>query len=246
MATSQFKYYENNLELAVLELLEAANYRYKCGYDIHRENTSIIFDDDFREYLNRYSLNEEEYREVKTYLESIPPQSLYKSSKEIYKRLTSGLNIKRSDDTYTHIDFLDFNDPSKNIFRAINQYEFCDSVQVRRPDIIIFINGIPVSVFELKNPADETVDIHDAYEQTTVTYARDIPSLMRFDFINVISDGVNNRYGSLFSDYEFYFKWNSPDGASYSNSDGADSLKRLIEGLFNPATLLSTTKARSR
>ena len=242
MPASKFKYYENNLELAVLELLEAANYRYKCGYDIHRENTSIIFDDDFREYLNRYSLNEEEYREVKTYLESIPPQSLYKSSKEVYKRLTSGLNIKRSDNTYTHIDFLDFNDPSKNIFRAINQYEFCDSVQVRRPDIIIFINGIPVSVFELKNPADETVDIHDAYEQTTATYARDIPSLMRFDFINVISDGVNNRYGSLFSDYEFYFKWNSPDGASYSNSDGADSLKRLIDGLFNPTTLLSVLR----
>ena len=91
MPTSQFKYYENNLELAVLELFDAADYRYISGYDIHRENSSIIFDDDFREYLNRYSLNEEEYREVKTYLESIPPQSLYKSSKEIYAYQRYGL-----------------------------------------------------------------------------------------------------------------------------------------------------------
>lgn len=239
MPTSTFKYFENNFELAVLELLEAANYKYKCGYDIHRENSSIVFDEDFKEYMSRYALNEEEYRTVKNYLESIPPQSLYKSSKEIYKRLTKGFDLERQDGSFTHIHFFDFADIESNLFRAINQYEFCDSVQVRRPDIIIFINGIPVSIFELKNPADETVNIHDAYEQTTITYARDIPSLMRFDFINVISDGVNNRYGSLFSDYEFYFKWNSPDGAQYSNSDGVESLKRMIEGLFNHKTLLA-------
>ena len=239
MPTSQFKYYENNFELAVLELLVAANYKYICGYDIHRENSSIIFDEDFKEYMSRYGLNEEEYRKVKDYLETIPPQRLYKSSKEIYRRLTKGLDLERQDGSFTHIYFFDFNDVESNVFRAINQYEFCDSVQVRRPDIIIFINGIPVSVFELKNPADETVNIHDAYEQTTITYAHDIPSLMRFDFINVISDGVNNRYGSLFSDYEFYFKWNSPDGVQYSNSDGVESLKRMIEGLFNHKTLLT-------
>lgn len=242
MPTSQFKYYENNLELAVLELFDKADYRYICGYDIHRENSSIIFDDDFREYMRRYSLTDEEYNAVKTNLISIPPQSLYKSMKEVYKRLLEGLDLKREDGTFTHIDYFDFEDSSNNIFRAINQYEFCDSVQVRRPDVIIFINGVPVSIFELKNPADETVNIHDAFEQTTKTYARDIPSLMRHDLINVISDGVNNRYGSLFSGYEFYFKWNSPDGINYSNSDGAESLKRMVEGLFDKETLLNVIK----
>lgn len=239
MPTSQFKYYENNLELAVLELFDAADYRYISGYDIHRENSSIIFDDDFREYMGRYSLNEEEYQTVKTNIVSIPSQSLYKSSKDVYNRLLKGLDLQRQDGSFTHVDYFDFDDPKSNIFRVVNQYEFCDSVQIRRPDIIVFINGIPVSVFELKNPADETVNIHDAFEQTTITYARDIPSLMRYDFINVISDGVNNKYGSLFSGYEFYFKWNSPDGQSYSNTDGAESLKRLIEGLFNKETLLN-------
>lgn len=242
MPISQFKYYENNLELAVLELLQQAGYGYICGYDIHRENSSIIYDDDLRKFMSRYSLNDEEYQAVKTSLESIPPQSLYKSSKEIYRRLLAGIDIKREDGSFTHIDYFDFDDVNGNIFKAINQYEFCDSTQVRRPDVIIFINGIPLSVFELKNPADETVNIHDAFVQTTKTYAKDIPSLMRFDFINVISDGVNNRYGSLFSSYEFYFKWNSPDGESYSNSDGADSLKRLIFGLFNHETILNVFK----
>lgn len=242
MPTSQFKYYENNLELAVLELFGSSNYRYICGYDIHRENSSIIYDDDFREYMNRYNLTSDEYQKVKSNLESIPAQSLYKSMKEIYKRLLEGLDLERHNGSFTHINYFDFEDASNNIFRAINQYEFCDSAQVRRPDIIVFINGIPVSVFELKNPADETVNINDAFEQTTNTYARDIKSLMRFDLINVISDGVNTRYGSLFSDYEHYFKWNSPDGETYSNSDGAESLKRLIEGLFNQEVLLNIIK----
>lgn len=242
MAISQFKYYENNLELAVLELFQKENYGYICGYDIHRENSSIIYDSDFKEYMSRYSLNNEEYLIVKNYLELIPSQSLYKSSKEFYKRLINGFNLKKQNGAFVHINFLDFEDTNSNIFKVINQYEYCETTQIRRPDIIVFINGIPVSIFELKNPADETVNIYDAFEQTTKTYARDIPSLMRFDLINVISDGVNNKYGSLFSGYEFYFKWNSPDGESYSNSDGPESLKRLIEGLYDKQTLLNIIK----
>lgn len=242
MAISQFKYYENNLELAVLELFQKSHYSYICGYDVHRENSSIIYDADFKEYMSRYSLNSEELLLVKNYLELIPSQSLYKSSKELYRRLINGFNLKRQNGTFVHIDFLDFEDVDSNIFKVINQYEYCESTQIRRPDVIVFVNGIPVSIFELKNPADESVNIHDAFVQTTVTYSRDIPSLMRFDLINVISDGVNNKYGSLFSGYEFYFKWNSPDGESYSNSDGLESLKRLIQGLFDRSTLLNVIK----
>ena len=241
MPISQFKFYENDFELAVLDLFEQNHYEYICGYDIHRESTSIIYDEDFKTFLAKYSLSQNEYNEVKSYLENYSNANLYRSCKETYNRLIKGYDLKRKDNSFTHIDFIDFENTDKNIFRAINQYEF-NEYHLRRPDIIIFINGIPVSVFELKNPTDEDVNINDAFLQTTDTYARDIPSLMRFDFINVISDGVNNKYGSLFSDYEFYFKWNSPDGKDYSNSDGVDSLKRMISGLFNHDNLLKIIK----
>lgn len=160
--------------------------------------------------------------------------------KETYKILTRGYTLHRDDGTDQFIDFFDFGKDAEsvNVFRAVNQFEFAE-YHNRRPDIVLFINGIPVSVFELKNPADETVSIADAYAQTHIRYAQDIPSLMKYDFINVISDGANTRYGSLFSSYEFYFKLNSTNGEDYSNADGIESIHVLIRGLFAHRTVLN-------
>ena len=160
--------------------------------------------------------------------------------KETYKLLSRGYVLHRDDGTDQFIDFFEFGSDAEmiNIFKAVNQFEF-EEYHNRRPDIVLFINGIPVSVFELKNPADETVSIADAYDQTHIRYSQDIPSLMKFDFINVISDGANTRYGSLFSSYEFYFKWNSTNGEDYNNADGIDSIHVLISGLFAHRTLLN-------
>ena len=239
---ANFKYYENDYELAVLELLENCGWEYRCGYDIHREKDDVILLDDFQEYLSRkYGyFSEDELHTLISYITSYSNQSLYRSMKETYKLLTRGYMLHRDDGTDQFIDFFDFGRDAEtiNVFRAVNQFEF-EEYHNRRPDIVLFINGIPVSVFELKNPADETVSIADAYAQTHIRYAQDIPSLMKFDFINVISDGANTRYGSLFSSYEFYFKWNSTNGEDYSNADGIESIHVLIRGLFAHQTLLN-------
>ena len=239
---AHFKYYEDDYELAVLELLEDCGWEYWCGYDIHREKDDVILMDDFQEYLSRkYGyFSEDELHTLISYITSYSNQSLYRSMKETYKILTRGYTLHRDDGTDQFIDFFDFGKDAEtvNVFRAVNQFEF-EEYHNRRPDIVLFINGIPVSVFELKNPADETVSIADAYAQTHIRYAQDIPSLMKYDFINVISDGANTRYGSLFSSYEFYFKWNSTNGEDYSNADGIESIHVLIRGLFAHQTLLN-------
>lgn len=239
---AHFKYYEDDYELAVLELLENCGWEYQCGYDIHREKDNIILLDDFQEYLSRkYGyFSEDELHTLISYITSYSNQSLYRSMKETYKILTRGYTLHRDDGTDQFIDFFNFGKDAEtvNVFRAVNQFEF-EEYHNRRPDIVLFINGIPVSVFELKNPADETVSIADAYAQTHIRYAQDIPSLMKFDFINVISDGANTRYGSLFSSYEFYFKWNSTNGEDYSNADGIESIHVLIRGLFAHRTVLN-------
>lgn len=239
---AHFKYYEDDYERAVLELLENCGWEYQCGYDIHREKDDIILLDDFREYLGRkYGyFSEDELYTLTSYITSYSNQSLYRSMKETYKILTRGYTLHRDDGTDQFIDFFDFGKDAEsvNVFRAVNQFEFAE-YHNRRPDIVLFINGIPVSVFELKNPADETVSIADAYAQTHIRYAQDIPSLMKYDFINVISDGANTRYGSLFSSYEFYFKWNSTNGEDYSNADGIESIHVLIRGLFAHRTVLN-------
>lgn len=236
---ANFKYYENDYELAVLQLLEENGWEYQCGYDIHRVNDEVILVDDFREYLSRrYDyFSDIEIRTMITYLTGCRNQSLYRAFKGTYQRLMRGYTLHREDGTDIFIDFFDSGEDN-NIFRAVNQYEF-EEYKNRRPDIMLFVNGIPVSVFELKNPADEAVTIKDAYEQTHIRYAQDIPSLMKFDLINVISDGANTRYGSLFSNYEFYFKWNSTDGENYRNADGIEGIRVLIAGAFRQSVILN-------
>ena len=228
-----FKYYESDYEYAFLELLENNNWDYICGLDIHREKDDIILIEKFTEYLNKkYGLfSENEINELISYLTSSGDQSLYRSMKNTYANLYKGYTLNREDGTTLFINFID-KDFNKNNYIAVNQYEF-EEYHNRRPDIVLFINGIPVSIIELKNPADEKATIKNAYDQTHIRYAQDIPSLMKFDFINVISDGANTRYGSLFSSYKFYFKWNSTDGINYSNYDGVESMKQLINGLYS-------------
>ena len=235
---SNFKYYESDYEEAFLELLTENNWNYKCGYDLHREKDDIILIDEFSKYLNdNYGyLTESEINELVSYLTSSSDQSLYRAMKKTYTNLFKGYNIKREDGTNLFINFID-QDYDKNYYTAVNQYEY-EEYHNRRPDIVLFINGIPVSIIELKNLANEKTTIKDAYDQTHIRYAQDIPSLMKFDFINVISDGANTKYGSLFSSYKFYFKWNSTDGINYSNYDGIDSMKQLINGLYSKENII--------
>lgn len=240
--TVNCKYHECDYEKAVLELLQNQGWQYTGGYDIHRKNDEILLKDDLQQYLTaRYGIfSPDELGRIAGYVVGGEHQSLYNNMKTAYTRLMRGYTLHRDDDTTLFIEFFDMEDGhcSNNIFRAVNQFEV-DGYKKRIPDIVLFINGIPVSVFELKNPADEDVSIADAYTQTHVRYCKDIPDLMRFDFINVISDGANTKYGSLFSDYEFYFVWKSTDGKDYAaDAQGIVLTHTLIAGLFAPATLL--------
>ena len=240
---SDYKYSESNFENAVIELFEKQNYVYECGYDLHRTNEEIVLINDFREYLfRRYSSLNLQDDEIETVIHNLlfaKGTSLYATMKMTLSELRKGIVIDRSQYGLKSelIEYFDYENSDNNIFKVINQFEVKDYA-LRRPDIVIFVNGIPVSVIELKNLSDASVKLHDAYEQLHIRYVRDIESLMRFSFISVISDGVNTKCGSLFAGYKHYFPWKSTDGKSYSD-DGIPSLITMIEGLFNPRTLLN-------
>jgi len=238
-----YSYSESNFENAVIELFEKQSYKYECGYNIHRTNEEILLTPDFKKYLNtRYSslnLKEDEIEYLVHNLLFARGTSLYSTMKLTLNQLRSGVNLDRS--RYhlkqEHIDYFDFDNVGNNIFKVVNQLEVKGST-IRRPDVVIFVNGIPVSVIELKNLSDATVKMHDAYEQLHIRYSRDIENLMRFSFLSVISDGVNTKVGSLFADYKHYFPWKSTDGVNYSK-DGIESLISLVGGLFEHGTLLN-------
>ena len=127
-----------------------------------------------------------------------------------------------------------------NIYRIVNQLEIL-GYEKRIPDGIVYINGLPLVVIEFKSAVKENTTIKDAYTQLTVRYSRDIPELFKYNAFCVISDGVNNKIGSLFSQYEFFYSWRkvNPEDEAV---DGINSLYSMVQGLFNKQRLLDVIR----
>ncbi len=136
-----------------------------------------------------------------------------------------------------------------NIYKMVNQLEIegtstgGQNNPLRIPDGILYINGLPLVVFEFKSAIrEENATLHDAYVQLTTRYRRDIPKLFVYNAFCIISDGVNNKMGNLFAPYEFYYAWRKINGSESTEKQGIDSLYTLINGLFHPARLLDVLK----
>jgi len=128
-----------------------------------------------------------------------------------------------------------------NIYKIVNQLEIDNTNsdnQTRIPDGILYINGLPLVVFEFKSAIrEDEATIHDAYKQITTRYRRDIPQLFVFNALCIISDGVNNKMGSLFAPYDFYYAWRKITGNESVEKDGINSLHTMLQDLFDKARL---------
>ena len=193
-------------------------------------------------------------------LTNFPASDLYESNKAIMKMVADGFLLKREDrsqkDLYIQLinykamteantavgeagqEYLiaaEASPPylsSNNIYKIVNQLEIV-GYEKRIPDTILYINGLPLVVFEFKSAIREEATIHDAYVQLTTRYKRDIPELFKYNGFCVISDGVNNKAGSFFAPYEFFYAWRKTDGGELQEKEGIDSLYTMIKGMFN-------------
>ncbi|MDO8685182.1 MAG: type I restriction endonuclease subunit R, partial [Clostridiales bacterium] len=138
------------------------------------------------------------------------------------------------------VSLIDFDNPLNNEFLAVNQYTVIENNQNKRPDILLFINGIPLVLIELKNAADENATIRKAFEQIQ-TYKATIPSLFTYNAVCVISDGMECKAGSLSAGFSRYMIWKSADGKKEA-SRFIPQLETLITGMLNPATLLDLVR----
>lgn len=246
------KFTESELEKAIIRLFESEGYSYQNGEIIHREFDEILLTAEVRSFLaNRYAKDHITDAELDTCiarLENISDTPLYDGNRETYLLVTEGFDLVREDTNSLplHIDYIDFdsledNDLDNNSFKVINQYSITDGDETRRPDLIIFINGIPVGICEFKTAIEENKTVHDAWKQITVRYNRDIPSLMKYCFLSVISDGANNRLGSIFTPYEYYYAWNKASDDE-KVVDGISSLLTMIKGAFAKDRVLSVLR----
>jgi type I restriction enzyme R subunit len=138
------------------------------------------------------------------------------------------------------VALIDFNTPSNNEFLVVNQYMIIENNQNKRPDILLFINGIPIVLFELKNAADENATIRKAFDQIR-TYKAAIPGLFTYNAICIISDGMECRAGSVSAGFSRYMTWKSADGKKEA-SRFIPQLEILIKGMLNPTTLLDLVR----
>lgn len=237
------KMYESEYEQAFVELLQNAGWDYTFGENLHRQITDPILEDDLRNFLNaRYVKNgftNDDCDAVIANIRNISGVNDYDSLRNTYNLYHDGYDFKFLDANKQpfHLDYIDFDNPDNNIFRVVNQFEMKQGNQTRIPDVMLFINGIPVCIIELKNPTDENATIRNAHTQITVRYRRDIPLLMKYCPIACISDASNSRMGTTTSKYEFFYAWKKVENEDQAGS-GLQELDSLINGALKPARLL--------
>jgi len=165
--------------------------------------------------------------------------SLLLNNRAFHKRLTDGVNVDMAGDDGTvgeYVRLIDYDNPDSNELLVINQFSVKGEKQTRRPDLVVFINGLPIAVLELKNPADESADIWKAFEQLQ-TYKDEISDLFIPNAALIISDGLNARIGSLTADRERFTPWRSIDGTGEASPTMME-LEVLVRGLFDRQHLL--------
>ena len=239
-----FLFNESLLEQSVISLLQEQGYEYVKGEEIVRDLDEVVLRDDLATYLhNRYKNDGITDQEVENAIRIITQKqggTLYAENKHTLNLLMDGFSLKREDpakqNLYIYPIAFDETNQKHNIFKVVNQFDITE-IEHRIPDIIIFVNGLPVVVFELKSATKQDTTIEDAYKQLTIRYRRDIPSLFKYTAFIVVSDGVNSKFGTLYTPYEFFYAWRKVN-AKDKACDGINSLKTMIAGMFRKDRLI--------
>ena len=240
------KFNEHALELSIMELFEDEGYVHLEGDKIHRERSEVLLADDLRSYLSEHyasvGITPGEINGIIHRLRSFSG-TLYEENKSFMNDLTDGFILTREDRSQKDffVSLLDYEHPENNIFKIVNQIEIQGYEQLRIPDAIVYVNGLPLVVLEFKTALSENTTIMNAYTQLTVRYKRDIPELFRHNAFVVISDGANSKYGSLFSPYDFFYAWRKVNSED-KDTAGISSLMTMVKGLFRKDRLLGVIK----
>jgi len=231
------KFTEAQLENVFAELLANEGYPHHLGNTLNRAEDEVILEDDLRLFLATHYAKENitttEIDGIILQLKTLPASDLYESNKRFMRMLSDGFILKREDHSQKdiYINLVDYSETDNNIYKFVNQLEIVGT-QKRIPDGILYVNGLPLVVFEFKSAIREEATLWHAWDQLTNRYKRDIPQLFIYNTFCVISDGVNNKAGSFFTSYEFYYAWRRVSGLA-KDVDGIDSMFTLVQGMLH-------------
>jgi type I restriction enzyme, R subunit len=239
---------ENEIEGIALSYLQGLGYSYLLGTVIspdgehpERQYTDVVLVTRLRDAIDKLnpSLSQDAKEDaLKKVLRTESPNALI-NNENFHRYLTDGVDVEVRTESGIRgekIYFVDFENPENNEFLAINQFTVVEGNQNKRPDIILFVNGLPLVVIELKNAVDENANLKSAFNQLQ-TYKQAIPSLFTYNSLLIVSDGWDARCGTITSDYGRFMTWKTKDGKTT-----ADHLQPQMEvmfhGMLNKHTLL--------
>lgn len=241
--------HESDIEQMLIDLLKAKGYQYLYGPDIAPDGDNpmrlsfedVVLFDKLEKAVKRLNPSlpwQAQDDVVKTTMRISSPDILA-NNETFHRMLTEGIPVVITKDGVERGErawLIDFNDPWNNEFTVVNQFTIIENGHNRRPDVVLFVNGLPLVVFELKNAADENATLQSAFRQIE-TYKQQIPSIFTYNALLVISDGLEARAGSLSAGYSRFTAWKSDDGENIA-SHLVSELEVLVNGMLRKDTLL--------
>ena len=240
---------EFKIEEFAIGLLQSEGYRYLYGPDIAPDGPNaqrasfedVVLINSLREsvYKINHTLPKDVCDEAINQVLRIASPDLLANNETFHRMMTEGISVSVHKDGAERgelVWLVDFENPYNNDFVAINQFTVIENGHNKRPDIVLFVNGLPLVVIELKNAADENATIQSAFRQIE-TYKNTIPSLFTYNSVVIISDGLESRAGSLSAGFSRMMAWKSEDGKAEA-SHLQSQLEVMIKGMLNPKTIL--------
>ena len=238
---------ESHYEYAFISFLEAESWQYISGKQIPRKKTDVLIADDFKAFITKTNpdLEEDEVNQLFDNVRLVGDVSDFATLHKVYGWMVNGIQFTPKKGLPRMVNLIDFesqNPLGNNIFRVVNQLsvEYVNNGQkeTRRPDVLLYVNGLPLCVIELKNPADANATIYDAWQQINIRYWRDIPHLLHYCPLACISDGVKTQLGTVRTPYEHFYAWRRVNDGDKVSTLPFEETKTMIKGVYSPARFL--------
>lgn len=236
---------ESDYENALISFLEQEGWQYVFGNNITRASQrDVLIEDDLMQFLERANpdLEAEDIRQIADKVRLVGADSDFATLHKVYGWMVDGISYTTQRGLPTMVNLIDFENVEKNIFRVVNQFtvDYINNGETknRRPDVLLFVNGMPVCVIELKNPTDAKATIEDAWEQINIRYWRDLPHLLHYCALACISDGVKTRLGTVRTPYEHFYAWRRVENEDEVSTLPFEEVQTMVKGVYRPARFL--------
>lgn len=234
-------YCESQFEYAFIGFLEQEGWTYLSGNNINRTTKrDVLIKDDFIEFIKNTepTFTDDEVEKIYDSIRLAGAESDFATLHKVYGWMVDGIQFTPNNGRAKMVQLIDFENPRNNVLKVVNQlvveYTNNGKNETRRPDVMLYVNGMPLCVIELKNPADAHATIHDAWEQINIRYWRDIPHLLHYCPLACISDGVKTRLGTVRTPYEHFYAWRRVNDGDKVSTLPFEETQTMIKGVYSP------------